>query len=666
MTMNIAIQNQAAEAIVPDTVDVALSAAGRALVISDLHLGAGSSDSGWAVSELTKTITEWEGPGVVFLAGDTFELSYDGEDSGVDEALDACPVLTGALKGFAGEGRHLICLVGNHDGRLAWDFRAADAVRRRMGAQLALSAELSVETAGGRKLIRVEHGHRLDPLNAFSDPRNPSDTPLGHHVTTEVLPAIKGPAEGWLDGAKHLVNPAAFPKFVASRLIYRRMVRHIWWVALPFAIALALKLPVLYAFLEHTGHRSKGLGTWSHRLTMVGLAAIADLTLIGGALFLSARRVWTAVGGIIGVRGQGLNAAARKEAAGLAQAGYSGLVTGHTHRHELMKLDNLDGFYANAGSGSEIVAEQPARFGLPPVFLTRRQVSWVEVEGGAELGVRLVQGHQANDNVAHSASGTRLERMLARTDRSVTGVSNRPGMVAAYPAGPFLPNLVFQKARARRVRSIAAAAVALAGVLNLVSVLLPPFAGRFGGWFDLMPLVVHETAAAAVALSGIGLLFLARILLKGQRFAWMTALALLIGSAFLHLAKGVDIEDALAAIVIALYLMRNGSVFSLKADRQAARRGIAVLLGGSIASSLIGAISVEMLPASAWAGARLPLRQALLGVAERLVWIRTVALPRRFDFFGGPALAAVGVLLCIIAARLFLRVETASSPGEDA
>ena len=48
---------------------------------------------------------------------------------------------------------------------------------------------------------------------------------------------------------------------------------------------------------------------------------------------------------------------------------------------------------ANSGCGTEVVDEWPPRLrslGLPPVFLAHRQVSWVELEAGADLHVRLL------------------------------------------------------------------------------------------------------------------------------------------------------------------------------------------------------------------------------------------------------------------------------------
>jgi methylmalonyl-CoA mutase N-terminal domain/subunit len=48
----------------------------------------------------------------------------------------------------------------------------------------------------------------------------------------------------------------------------------------------------------------------------------------------------------------------------------------------------------------QVLEETPARlakFGLPPVFLPHRELSWVELEAGAELHVRLLHARNATE-----------------------------------------------------------------------------------------------------------------------------------------------------------------------------------------------------------------------------------------------------------------------------
>ncbi len=69
------------------------------------------------------------------------------------------------------------------------------------------------------------------------------------------------------------------------------------------------------------------------------------------------------------------------------------------------------GFYANAGCGTEVVSEVPSRvpgLGLPSVFLGHRDLGWVELEAGNDLHVRLLHGRQ------DLPGATLIERAMAR------------------------------------------------------------------------------------------------------------------------------------------------------------------------------------------------------------------------------------------------------------
>ena len=135
-------------------------------------------------------------------------------------------------------------------GRRRWCVRSCKA-------ELSLAAELTIDTGAGPRRVRVEPGHRLDPLTRPTDPRNPADTPLGQHLVCEILPALRDagtrrPAgEGWLAGLEALDDPASFPRFVASRLAYRRVGRHAWWLLLPLLIAVVLRLPIAIGRRAH-------------------------------------------------------------------------------------------------------------------------------------------------------------------------------------------------------------------------------------------------------------------------------------------------------------------------------------------------------------------------------------------------------------------------------
>ena len=109
------------------------------------------------------------------------------------------------------------------------------------------------------------------------------------------------------------------------------------------------------------------------------------------------------------------------------------------------------------GAAAEVVEEHRGRLGLPPVFLHRQRVSWVELETGAELHVRLLLArNELPSPVSSSGCVTR-----ATESRSL-----HPAVVAAYPEGdswPPAPDLRQAHRRTRRVRRWASGAILLPG-----------------------------------------------------------------------------------------------------------------------------------------------------------------------------------------------------------
>src|SRR2546423_3206921 len=157
---------------VRDHLDVEVPLGGRALVVSDMHLAAPSTAaSRQAAGEVALALEGWAGPGVLVLLGDILELLLGDNAADPGPALAAHPRFTAALARFAAEpGRRIVYVVGNHDGRLAWDANAARAITDQLGAELCLAAELTFETGSGPRIVRIEHGHRLAPPNAFAHP----------------------------------------------------------------------------------------------------------------------------------------------------------------------------------------------------------------------------------------------------------------------------------------------------------------------------------------------------------------------------------------------------------------------------------------------------------------------------------------------------------------
>jgi lysylphosphatidylglycerol synthetase-like protein (DUF2156 family)/UDP-2,3-diacylglucosamine pyrophosphatase LpxH len=628
---------------VHDHLDVGVPLGGRALVVSDLHLTAPSTAaSRQAVRELGQALEGWAGPGVLVLLGDVLELLLGDAATTTDPAgaLAAHSHFCAALKRFSAEpGRRIVYVIGNHDGRIAWDAESARTVVAATGASLCLTADLRFATGVGPRTVRVEHGHRLDPSNAFADPRNPLDIPLGHHVVREALPALEGAT--WLSGVEHLADPASIPNFIASRLAYRKMARYLGWLAVPLLLALAVKIPLVVALAERRG-RAGDLAHWSHRLLMIGGVVFVDVALVGVTVALGARQVWRALAGSLGALGsRDGNRAAQIEAESLVAQGYAGFITGHTHRAELRAIGV--GFYANTGCCDEILVERAARLGLPPVFGAEQERSWVELEAGAELRVRL---HHTRTPEGDERT---LERIVARR-RPETPL--RPVVVAEYPHGPSWPQDETSLVRLRSIRRRASAALAVAGVLNLVSAVTPPLRDRLSWLLVAVPLAVPQVAAVGVALAGLGLLLLGRGVRRGQRRAWLVSLGLVLGSIVLHLAKGVDVEEVVVASGVAGYLLIHRRAFRVASDAPSARLGLVWAAAGAAIATAVGTAAAWLIKTP---DGRLPLHRAALAVLGRLVGVGTIAVAPHLEEFLAPVLGAVGFGLVALLGWQLLR-----------
>jgi UDP-2,3-diacylglucosamine pyrophosphatase LpxH len=403
---------------VPDTVTIEVRPGSTVLITSDLHFAAARTESSaWAETEISQALEAVEGPAVYIMAGDVFEL-WAGTDPTTEGAMASHPRFEAAVKDFAsGPDRHVVCLPGNHDGSLGWDEAAAE-VPTRMGARLAFAVDLALPGAQGPERVHVEHGHRWDPANAFQNPRDPVDTPLGEHIVKELLPDLASrDAAGVLAGVESLEDPRTFPSFVTSRIFYRRVVKETRWLLVPVVLAIAVHFGLDLADTPAHLHLSaKDFLVFD--IAVVALAVVTALVLI-----LAGRHAWKGASfTVVSKRGKNQNDNARAAADELVRAGYRGMVSGHTHHPELSSLGT--GFYANTGSGTKIVEAVDTRFDLPHVFEAKMQLSWVRLDatdGGWQ--VSLFIGHRP-------MPGTLVERIATPAREKHP---ENPAVVASYP-----------------------------------------------------------------------------------------------------------------------------------------------------------------------------------------------------------------------------------------
>jgi lysylphosphatidylglycerol synthetase-like protein (DUF2156 family) len=628
----------------------------RVVVVANFALGPTATDATtWAGSGFARALDTWEGPGLVVVAGNLFDLGA-GHDQGsrAKAALAAHPRLAESLKNFAqGPERRVVCLPGTTDAALATD-AAAQTALTAVGAEVAPSIDLLMATAAGTRRVRIDAG--IPAVDVA--PRPASDV-------AAVLAAGQNPTAPWQDGIDRLADPASVQRFLTSRLLYRRFARFGWWLLVPFIVALVLSLPFVSAGLAHLfvnqPRTARALSrvrdaSWGTRLLIAGVVCVFEVVVMAGVLGSLARQAWRTHGGgrldklfeeSWSGAGVTTNDAGRDAGRVLGAEGYAAVITGATLQAELTHLS--PGIFACAGAAGDVVEERPGRLGMLPVFLHCRQLSWVELETGAELHARLLLAR------SEISPATLLERIAAR-ERRVH--DHHPEVVAACPHGaswPPGPDLHAMRRRSRRVRRSASGAIAVTGIVDLLSAVTPPLRNRLHLVLEVLPLGATQAASALVALSGIGLLALARGVRRGQHRAWAISSVVLALTLVLHLVRGGDVgESVLAAAVLSLLLGYRGE-FRAASDRPSLRSAAVALLAGIIGITVITSVVVELTLRFELDQPRLSLWRCGEAVVERLVGITSIALPDRLDDFLAPSLMTMGIALAVVAVVLATR-----------
>jgi lysyl-tRNA synthetase class 2 len=133
-----------------------------------------------------------------------------------------------------------------------------------------------------------------------------------------------------------------------------------------------------------------------------------------------------------------------------------------------------------------------------------------------------------------------------------------------------------------------ALATVLLGLVDVISAVTPERAGRLQELTNVVPLSVAHAASAATAVTGMLLILLGRGLRRRKRRAWRGAVALLLLSAGLHVAKGLDGEEAVATFVAAVALLLLSRQFYAAGDPRTRWRAPAAFVSMLVGSTLAG------------------------------------------------------------------------------
>ncbi|MHB8220304.1 MAG: bifunctional lysylphosphatidylglycerol flippase/synthetase MprF [Acidimicrobiales bacterium] len=646
----------------------------RAMVIGDLLLPTDATPSSRALAaDVAVTLERWQGPGTVVVCGNLFSCptgapadpDHVRDRSGVAhqarEALSAHRDLPAAIRGFTDRPDcRLLVLPGWRDTQVTTDPEVAEMLGE-LGAEVVNGVDLEMVTAAGTRRVQV---------------RSASPAP----GATGIAGAAPTASRPWLSGIERLEDPAATNRFVTSRTMYRRFGRFVWIPPLVAAlVAVVIRSTVVFRGVERLVRREAGArrvlvhaysAPWTTRLLFT-LAVIVVLELaVAVAVAWVSRRIWTSQGGgslpspwaltpspgagaplpSSGLEVEGDDALDRART--LVAGGATGLIAGGRLRAELTHLG--PGFFACPGGTTELVREHRGRLGLPPVFLHHRQASWIEMETGADLHVRLLLAD------VDLPSSTTIER-LATGYRVVKGYKPaadlHPSMVASWPHGaswPPAPDVAANRVRVRRIRRLAAGAIFAAGLVDLLVAVSRPVASHLHLVREYLPLGVVQAAGALVALAGIGLMMLARGVLRGQRRAWVVAVGLLTATVVLHLLHGASLAGLILTACVLLLLLAERELFGTSGDRASWRTAIVTLVSGAVLAVGMASSAVEVSgrfrhhPLPGWP-------QVLLAVVERMVGLQTVTLADPVNDWVAPSMLAVGIGLAVVTLYLLTR-----------
>ncbi|HEV2590628.1 MAG TPA: hypothetical protein VGU02_01925, partial [Gaiellaceae bacterium] len=105
-----------------------------------------------------------------------------------------------------------------------------------------------------------------------------------------------------------------------------------------------------------------------------------------------------------------------------------------------------------------------------------------------------------------------------------------------------------------------------AGLISIISALTPEFADRVRLVDGVLPPGLAIAARTLALALGIGLIWLSLGLARRKHRAWQLAVGVVIASAVMHLVKGLDVEEAVAHLIVLVALLRARKQFVAPGD----------------------------------------------------------------------------------------------------
>lgn len=602
-------------------------------VVSDLSISPTTNPKCRPVTEFIDLLDDIDDAALVVVAGNLFHPPPTSDLAKfIDATFDALPALRDAIAEYTERlGHQFIVLPGTDDA----DLRTHTAARTRLealGVSIANDLILQVATVHGVRDIAVAAGScKVDVDRADQNDRADAD---------------------------RLEDPNALARFVASRVLYRRLGA---WVWLPVLALLASDLfgaaNSIVAHFTHERLKVRTLHTssfWGNLLVNLLIIVVVEATVVAIAGLIVRRRF---------DRGSRLrdtpelteplshtfvdDVDALELARRIAERGGAGAVVGGAPRPALAFLDR--GMCAAPGPSRTVVVERRGRLGLPPVFRSVERLGIVEIEAASAVQVRLYAGETPHRR------GTVLERLVGHAN--VQPAPPAPtSTVGSWPTGDPFPVTVDRLRDQRHQRSVrrwASGLLFFDGLINVIVTAAPPLRSRLHAVLTVLPLGVAQSAAALTAVAGIAMIMTARGIRRGQRRAWFLAVVVLAVTIVAHLVRGGSIvSPLLAAGILGLLIVRR-RFFQATTDRSSVRSALPRLGLIALVTVVAAAIGIE---ASQHHHHHLPsFGVVVLACVERLIGQTNIALPDRVGDFINPTLLAVGLSIIVSAFYVLTR-----------
>ncbi len=600
-------------------------------VLSDLSISPTTDERSRAVAGLISLLGEIDDAALVIVAGNFFHPEPTSDLAKfIDATMVALPVLREHIVEFSKIISHRFIVLPGRDDLELHDNQQARAQLEALGITLANDLMLQVATADGVRDVAVCAGScAIDKQYADADDRSDAD---------------------------RLEDPKALARFVASRVLYRRLGGWVWFPAI--ALLLFDVLTSLNAIIGHFSHHRLHVHTphtqsfWGNLLLNLLILAVVETVVVSCAGLIVRRRF---------TRGRRNEAPELSEPLSLthvddvdalelarrvAERGGAGAVVGGAPRPALAFLDR--GVCASPGPSRTVIVERRGRFGLPPVFASVERLGIVEIEATSAVQIRLYAGETKRRR------GTLLERVVANSYVQ-PGPSTATTTIGSWPTGNPFPVTVERLNEQRRQRSVrrwASGLIFFDGLINVIVTASPPLRSRLHVVLSILPLGVAQSAAALTAVAGITMIMMARGVRRGQRRAWFIVCALLGITVVAHVVRGGTVIASLIAASILSLLVIERRYFQATTDRSSARAALPRLGLIAVVSVVAATLGIEVSSGRH----HLPdLGVVVMACVERFVGQTNIRLPDAANDFVDPSLLAVGVSLFITALYLLTR-----------